>query len=298
VDSSYIGSYDQKLMLMGYVAKDFIYISMDEPGRELMYMPNNPARLGLGISWKNSVLSFAYGYPFDFLRDKKYGKTRFIDLQYHHYDRKFVFDLFLQRYKGFYMEENNNKNVFVLCPDLSIRQYGMSAHYIVNNKRFSYKAAFVQNEKQLRSAGSLLLGGGIYFTNINSDSSFVYMEKKSFDNFQFGVSLGYAYTWVLGKHWYIDASCTTGINFGSEKISRFGKQRLEVYPTVFPRLSAGYSHEKWGLSFTYVNNVTFPSFTKDHNIGLLAGKFQLAYIHRIEDFPFLSKLFDKLKLPF
>ncbi|WP_280748308.1 DUF4421 family protein [Parabacteroides sp. PF5-9] len=294
VDSLFIGSYDQKLMIIGFVAKDFVFLETIQPQSEQTYFPNNPARLGVGLSWKNSVLSFAYGYPFDFLREKKFGKTRFIDWQYHHYDRKFVFDLFLQRYKGFYMEDKKRSEPFILSPDLSVRQYGMNANYIVNNKKFSYKAAFVQNEKQLRSAGSLLLGGGIYVTQITSDSSFVYMDRRSFDNFQFGLSAGYAYTWVLGKRWFINGSCTVGINFGSEKVSSFGKQKLEVYPTVFPRMSIGYNHEKWAMSFVYISNITFPSYTEDHSITLLAGKFQLSYIHRIEDLPFLSKLLDKL----
>ncbi len=298
VDSAYIGSYPQKVSIMVYSSKEMVSLIDEQPEKELVYMPNNPVRLGLGFSWKNTVLSFAYGYPFNFMRNKEYGKTQFLDLQYHHYDRKFVFDLFLQKYKGFYMEENNNKNQYVICPDMSIWQVGMNAQYIFNHKRFSYKAAFVQNEKQLRSAGSLLLGGGIYFTNVQSDSSFVYHDGNSLDNFQFNANIGYAYTWVLGQHWFINGATSVGVSLGSDKINRFGKGRIAVYPTVLPRISVGYSHDKWALGLSTVFNINFLELSDARTLGIYAGRGQIYYVHRIDDIPFLSKLFDKLKLPF
>jgi len=291
VDSSYIRSYDNKFMLMGFLVKEFVFLAVETPQQELMYMPNNPTELGLGFSWNNTVLSFAYGYGFDFMRDKKLGKTKSFDFQLHDYGRKFVFDLFVQSYKGFYMEDEKTKSEYVLCPDLKVRQFGVNGEYIFNNKRFSYKAAFNQSEKQLRSAGSLLLGLGVYFSDIQSDSSFIYNNRNDLKNFQFGVSVGYAYTWVLGKRWHITAAATTGINFGSETIGRFGKDRLEVYPTVLPRFGAAYNHDTWALGFSFIGNLNFPNFTDDETLGLFAGNFKMTYYKRIADIPFLSKLF-------
>ncbi len=284
-------------MLSGYLGKDFVYVTVDDPDRELIYMPNNPAKIGLGLSWKNSILSVAGGYGFDFLRDKKRGKTQSLDLQYHHYDRKFIFDFFMQRYKGFYVEDmKSSSDDFELCPDLRLYQYGIQAQYILNNKKFSYKAAFVQNEKQLRSAGSLLLGGGAYITNIQSDGSFMHMERTDLKNFQFGLNVGYAYNWVINRKWFVNGSFTGGINFGSEKISTFGSERLKVYPTALPRVSVGFDQGDWALGFSYVNTVTFPSFTDDATVGIIAGTFKLSYIRRIGDFPFLSRVMKKLRL--
>lgn len=283
----YIADYEQKLILSVFTAKEFLNITVEDKNQDVVYNPNNPVELGLGFSWKNSVLSFAYGYGFDFMRDKKLGKTKSFDLQFHHYNRRFVLDFFLQRYKGFYMEDEKNENEYLLAPDLDLRQYGIHGQYIFNHKKFSYKAAYVHNEKQLRSAGSFLLGGGIYFSRIRSDSSFVY---KKFDNFQFGVSAGYTYTWVINKHWFMNGAITAGINFGSESFSKFGKQKLEIYPTVFPRISVGYDHDTWSLGLAYLSNLTFPVFSEDIKMGLLSGQFLLSYYHRIYDVPILSKL--------
>lgn len=296
VDTLYIRSYSQKLMLSGFFGKDFLSMDIDKNDEFFSYMPNNPVKLGLGISWKNSILSVSGGYGFGFLRDKNLGKTKSLDLQYHHYDRKFIFDFFMQRYKGFYMENDNAPNEYELYPDLSLQQYGMNAQYIFNNKKFSYKAAFVQNEKQVRSAGSLLVGVGIFLTKMQSEGSLIYNEKDYFDNFQFGVNAGYAYSWVINKHWFVNGSLTTGINFGSEKISTFGKEKLKVYPTVFPRISVGFDQNDWALGISYVNNITFPSFTDESSITLLSGTVKVSYIRRIHDFPFLSRVMKALRL--
>lgn len=289
VDSLYIGRYPHKVMLMGYVGKDFLSLDIDTPDKDLLFMPNNPVELGLGISWKNTILSVSGGYGFDFMRDKKKGKTKSFDFQIHSYGSQFTWDLFIQRYKGFY-EDNSSSNHYPIYPDLRIYQYGGSGQYVLNHKKFSYKAAFTQSEKQLRSAGSVLFGAGIYITHIDSDTAFVFKDKNSLDNFQFGVSAGYTYTFVLGRRWYINATTTVGLHFGSEKISTFGKQRLEVYPSVFPRVAIGYNKENWGMRFVYVNSITFPAYGDKETLGIMSGSFQLAYTHRVADIPFLSKL--------
>lgn len=288
-DSLYIADYKQKLILSTFVAREFINMSVETPEQDVIYMPNNPVELGLGFSWKNSMLSFAYGYGFDFMRSKKRGKTESLDLQFHHYNRKFAFDFFLQQYNGFYMEEESQNDYFELCPDLRMKQYGITGQYVFNNRRFSYRAAFAHNEKQLRSAGSILLGVGAYFSDIRSDSSFMYNDKNSLRNFQLGVSAGYTYTWVINRHWFVNGSVTTGIHFGNNKIGLIG-EKTEVYPTVFPRVSIGYDHDNWSFGFVYLNNMIFPAFSDDRVIGLMSGTFQFSYYMRIHDVPVLSRL--------
>ena len=147
----------------------------------------------------------------------------------------------------------------------------------------------VHNDKQPRSTGSFRLVGGFYYRRIRADSSFIYIKVG---NFQFGVSLGYTYTWVLGSKWFINGALTTGVNFGCESFSKIGKEKLEVYPTVFPRISVGYDHDNWSLGFTYLGNTTFPVFSEDIKMGLLSGQFLLSYYKRINDVPFLSRLLD------
>lgn len=292
VDSSFIGSFDKKMAFKASFSKNFISLKQEQLNKAKEYLPNNPMSLGLGISIYNTILSGSFGYPFDFTIDNDLGKTKVFDFQIHNYSRKFVVDVFLQNYKGFYMNEDE-KSEYKLSPDLRIEQYGAFGQYVLNHNKFSYKAAFGQNEKQLKSAGSFLLGVGVFYSRIDSDSSFVYENKNTLRNFQLGLSGGYAYTWIHKKKYYLSGSLTTGIAFGYEKAEDFGKKKLEIYPTIFPRISGGYNTDDWSLGFSYISNMIFPVFLQDHSLILSAGTFQLTYIKRIHTLPFLSNIIKK-----
>ena len=281
IDSTYIGFYEKRLGISTYVSRDFVFVSQQTEDRdELVYIPNNPAKIGAGFSVNNSSLSFSYGYGFDFFRSKERGKTTSFDFQYHNYGRKFVFDAYVQQYEGFYSEDENGKTATVYS-DMEIEQYIGHGIYVFNNKKYSYRAAFNQSEKQLKSAGSFLLGGGAYYTHIKSDSSFIYNDKSSFRRFQFGVSAGYAYTWVLGRYWLISASGTAGVNLGQRNIFDFGN-KLEVYPSVFPRFSAAYSHKSWVISFSAVSNILFNVSSENNSISVSSGSVQMSFRKRFE----------------
>ncbi|MDX6188786.1 DUF4421 family protein [Flavobacterium sp. Fl-318] len=287
IDTTYIKPFENKFSVSSYLALKFLSLEQETNGETKKFMPNTPMSLGLGVTVNNTIINFSYGYGLGFMRDDKKGRTKAFDFQLHNYGRKFTVDLFIQKYRGFYTADNSNKNI-QLYPDLKIQQYGAFGQYIFNNKKFSYKAAFNQNERQLKSAGSWLLGGGVYFTKIDSDSSFVHKSKNSLRNFQFGVSGGYAYTWAISKRWFTSGSITAGVNFGTERINDFGKKKIEIYPTFFPRISAGYNKEKWSLGLSYINNLIFSSFSQDsdgtnngNSTGLASGNFQIAYIWRL-----------------
>lgn len=268
----------------------FLSLQQETNGDTKKFMPNTPMSLGFGISIKNTIIDLSYGQGLSFLKDGDKGKTKALDFQVHNYGRKFIIDLFIQKYHGFYSTDDVGKNL-QLHPDLKIQQYGAFGQYVFNNKKFSYKAAFVQNERQLKSAGSFLLGGGVYFSKIGSDSSFVHQSKNSLRNFQFGVSGGYAYTWAISQRWFTSGSVTIGANVGTERINDFGKQKIEVYPTFFPRIALGYNKERWSLGLSYINNAIFSSFsdTNESNIGLSSGNFQIGGIWRLNTNPFLGK---------
>ncbi|RKS18428.1 uncharacterized protein DUF4421 [Flavobacterium endophyticum] len=290
-DSTYIKPYEHKFSVRTYLAKNFLSMEQQTGTEESKrFMPNNPPNIGLGFSLNNTIVNVSYGQGFNFMREKDKGKTKAFDLQIHNYGKKFIIDVFIQKYRGFYTADDDGNNI-ELYPDLKIQQYGAYGQYVFNNKKFSYKAAFNQSEKQLKSAGSFLIGGGVYFTKIESDSSFVHKEKNSLRNFQFGVSGGYAYLWAINNKWFASASTTVGINVGSERLNTFGKRKIEAYPTLFPRIAVGYNKEDWSIGLSYVSNAIFSAFSdnKNSNVGLYSGNFKLSYILRLDSFDFFGK---------
>ena len=262
----------------------------DGNGNDYTYTPNNPISLGGGFMWKNTALSLSFGYGFGFLRDKEKGKTKAFDFQFHSYGRMFLYDIYIQKYRGFY----NDDDGIVLYPDLKIEQYGLNWQYVFNKKKFSYMAAFDQNERQRKSAGSFLLGGGVYQSKIESDSAFVVDNEKVFRKFQFGLNGGYAHTWVLGRRWFVSGSVSVGVNFGTETFGRIFKEPFKISPTVLSRVAAGYNRESWALGFSFVDNILFHSFSDKSNISLNSGNFQFTFIKRFETIPFLPEKYLNL----
>lgn len=283
VDSTYIGFYDSRFSLKPFFAQKYLSLVQELPDGDIRhFMSNNPMEIGAGISVNNTFISFAYGYGFNFLRDKKYGDTKSFDVQFHSYGRKYAFDIFFQKYKGFYFEDEKIDDVAFLAPDLRIDKYGVYGEYVFNGNKFSYGAAFDQSEKQLKSAGSFLLGGGIYYTNIRSDSSFVFNGSRSVENFQIGVSGGYAQTWVLSKHYFISGAATLGMSFGNKGINRIGKDKPGIYPSVMARISTGLNYPEWSFGFSYVNNLIFTDFSDTGSVGINSGHFQLTVTKRFD----------------
>lgn len=175
---------------------------------------------------------------------------------------------------------------------MKIRFHGVHGQFVFNGNKFSYKAAFEQSERQLQSAGTFTLGGGIYNIKIESDSVIEGYNESIIRNFQFGISGGYAYTWVLNNNWYVSGSISMGVHFGNEVFNQIGKKNIEVYPTVFPRISVGYNRDSWSLGLSYINNFVYTSFFTNANTGLLSGGIKITYTKRLTSFPILSKIFN------
>lgn len=287
VDSSYIRFYEHESSIRPYFSDKYTSLIHNlGDNDEAIYRPNAPFGIGLGVSYKNYSISGGYG--FDFMRDKKKGKTKSLDFQYHYYGRRFVTDIFFQRYKGLYTEPKEGEYNFY--SDIKLVQYGAFSQYIFNGNKFSYQAAYDQNEKQIKSAGSFLLGGGIYFNQAESAGSLMFNNDYKIKNFQFGVSAGYAYTWVINKYVYLSGSMSFGINVGAKGFDRFGKDRLEVYPTMFPRFSAGYDRNDWSIGLSAINNVVYIIYSKENEMMFNTGAIQLSFVKRFTTLPgFLQK---------
>ncbi|MFV0332221.1 MAG: DUF4421 domain-containing protein [Dysgonomonas sp.] len=286
VDSSYIQPYDHELSIKPHVYYKYTSITHEiDDDNELTYMPNSPVSLGLGITYKNYSLSGGYG--FGFMRDKDRGNTKSLDFQYHYYGRKFIADIFFQRYKGFYTEEKDD--VFEIYPDIKVVQYGVHGQYVFNNKKFSYRAAFNQSEKQLKSAGSWQLGGGIYYNEIQSDSTFYLNEYKKLRNYQFSVSGGYVYNWVINKNFFLSGGVSVGMNLGIENPSDFKK--VIISPSVFPRISAGYNADDWSIGLSAVINRMYVTRTNSLKMIFDTGTLQMSFIKRFDVAPkFMKKI--------
>lgn len=96
--------------------------------------------------------------------------------------------------------------------DLQLRSYGVDVYYFVNHKRYSQGAAYNFSKYQKKSQGSLLIGASMSHQYIDLDFSslpgallaelpYGSLMHYNFTYNDYCLMLGYAYNWVLGRHW-------------------------------------------------------------------------------------------------
>lgn len=279
-DTAYVADYTRDLTVRLYGSRKYNYYDLKDSRlkKELLYRPNTGTNLGFGVNYKFVGLNIGFNFPFINDHKSEFGDTKYVDLQAHLYLRKFVVDFYGQYYEGYYQAERKprvfnsaQQGLAALRPDLENESLGLSVQYIFNDERFSYRAAYLQNEYQKRSAGSLMVGAEAFAWQMRADSALIPSDLGHpgfFDNEPFSrtgavslaVNIGYAHTFVILKHFFITASLSAagGINHsgfryvdGRPRMRAFGWQ---LNNTV--RFAAGYNSRRWFAGLHYVDITT------------------------------------------
>jgi hypothetical protein len=291
-DSSYIESYRGYLMprLVFNRKTTGINYHNEEKGYSLRYQPNKTFNMGVGITYKFITLKASVGL---LAPHPQRGDTRDFDVQFHSYGKKFMTDILVQFYKGFYLPDRRfgpTADEYYVRPDLAVSAVGGSVQYIFNHRKFSYRAAFQQTEWQKRSAGTFLVGMELFMGRFRGDSTIVPtalgdpgtdgLTKMRF--IEFGPNAGYAYTWVY-KKFFITTGAALSLNAG---LNRFydgtgGTTFAGVSPNTVLRVSSGYSVKRWGVNLLYLSTaLRVPEF-ENKSVVVNTGTIRLNLIYRI-----------------
>lgn len=271
-DKKYIADYHKELTIRTFGSRKYATYGLHDKGfaQNIQYRPNSPFNVGVGINYRIIGLNLGFNLPV-INNNTERGETKFIDLQSHLYGRKLIIDLYLQRYKGFYMTntaaiQNNNQNEIYIRPDIVNFNAGLIVHYILNGDKFSFRGAFLQNEVQLKSAGSPLFGASIYSYNIRSDSSVIpyklnapeYFNGNHFNHSSvksISGNFGYGYTFVLPYHFFITAAGNVGVGINytvlkSIDMDKYSGAGTDITGTI--RLGLGYNSRRYfaGIHYT------------------------------------------------
>lgn len=270
----------------------------------LLFMPNSTLNMGVGATYKEITLNLAYGFGF-LNPDRGRGETTYLDLQAHVYPKKMVIDFFGQFYRGYYVHDGKPDDLDIegayLNPDMKVRKIGASVQYLFNYDKFSYRAAFLQNEWQKKSAGSLLAGFEIYagmgkeeqdgfIPSVMISDGDANIDRVRF--FEFGPNLGYAYTLVIMEHFFITASASSNLAVGfSEVRDDLHGTRIQwgVSPNYFLRGFVGYNSERWSINANYVHNQVNLPDVDGYRATIMTGNYRLNFVYRFMPGPGLQK---------
>jgi hypothetical protein len=234
-------------------------------GEALHYRPNNILGLGAGVTLRGFSVNFSTRLPFHNDKEDQYGKTRQLDIQVHRYRGKFAFDFYFQQYSGYHLRDSSDVTMvtgptdYPYFPQMHNTTIGATGLYVFNGKRFSLRAPIDQQDWQVRSAGSWLLGGSV-FTHLigNKDNTIIppYMKQPEFlggsnvkkiDNYGVTVNGGYGYNFVFKRHWFTGVLGDIGAGVGYSEISDHAgsAHKVGLQLNADARFAFGYNSTRW-----------------------------------------------------
>jgi hypothetical protein len=264
-DTTYITDYTHlvttRLFLLFQNASLLINPAGDNISK-ITYHPNVNVRIGIAGFWKWFGLGISFNNPFFKIDQETYGKTTTLDLRVNAFGRSIAGELFFQKYKSFYISSpERTDDTHYIIPDMQTYSLGIAGYYIYNAKRFSIRAAFIQNERQKKSAGSLVVRPSFLYYRISSDHGIIPAELvdeyhispsnliKSGEFYSVGLSPGYVYTLVFLKNFYVTAAVFPGV---AAQFSSYSNE-LNIYTNfefafqLNGRFAIGYNSDKWFL---------------------------------------------------
>ena len=269
-DTSYFVTYPKTVTARVYVSKKYAPFTIPASGNveDIIYKPNTKLNFGIGATYNNYSLNVAYGFSFLNKNNLDKGKTKGLDLHFHLFPTKLTVDIMGVFHKGYYLEPKGyamaNPNSYYYRPDVKIKLFGLAAYRVPNGEKFSYRAAFVQNEWQTKSAGSLLYGGQANYVSFTGDSALVpkaiqsgYPQAgiKSIKIITVGPGIGYAYTLVLEKHFFITGSLIGNLDFNfTTEESTTQNKKFSLKPGAVYKGAVGYNSNTWSLAANLTGN--------------------------------------------
>ncbi len=231
IDTNYIEDLSDNLNLFVYGKTKYKRFGIEnkQTNQRINYLPNDKFNVGFGFNYKWMGLGLAFNLPFINNDDDKYGKTKRFDAQMNVFTHRFLLDFYFNFYKGYYLSNRlitsklNNSKQYPLVPSMTTSDFGLSYYYILNHKKFSYRASFVQNERQKKMCGSMILGVIAHLSHTSADTSLTptsflkdidkigKYKLNSFSDFDLGPMFGYAYNFVIRKKILITVSVVPGL---------------------------------------------------------------------------------------
>lgn len=163
------------------------------------------ADLVTGIELAYDKLALSLGFRTTSAEDQfKKGKTNYSNFSLS-FGSKWLLEASYRYYKGFYDLNTVGYDTsyrptkpYFQNPSMSITTYRTKFIYFLNNKKFSYPAAYSFNMRQYKTAFTWAIISNIYYNNMSTDSSFIPLQARKYYN----------------EYGNMDKLTTTGISLG------------------------------------------------------------------------------------
>lgn len=316
IDSSYIEDFSDKLVVRQFIKQKFNKINIEDnkENKSITLKPNQRVSLGGGINYKWLGIDLAFKIPQNKDSESRFGKTSAFDIQANVYLRQFTIDLLYLNYKGYYIDNSSeydkSSGEKILYEGLTSGIIGIDFNYLFNHTKFSYRAAYLQNERQKKSAGSFVLGIFINSNSIKSDSSIIpqnfwneFNEEALITNARFlqlGSQFGYAHTFVI-KKLYLTLAFSLGLGYQKSNLRSIYNNESSIYHSLSikarSRLAIGYNGDRLNFGFQNITDDFLLGNSEKTTIDYTVGSFRFFVAYRFKAPQFLEKIGNSKLFP-
>jgi len=157
---------------------------------------------------------------------------------------------------------------YIQFPDLHYNRFDGVVGYSFNT-RFSTKALTTQTERQIKSAGSMVTGIAFSVYEIN-DKTPLEGDKATEKSMNFEITplVGYQYTYVFRKSWFISAGLTAGYGYQSTRLTLRSASETQIshqnntIVSITGDASAGYNGRRFFAGIS--GNISFRHYRQEH----------------------------------
>lgn len=224
-DTNYISNYNHEVSLRILGVSKYNYFKMIDRNTDskILYYPDSKVSLGAGITyrWFSLDLTFNSG-----LNQRKAESSTAFDFQAKIFSPKQYIGLTYKYYYGYIIGDYENLSVDIpdsvkIRDDIRSSFFGLEYMYAFNYGRFSFKAPFLYNEVQKKSAGSFIVGVSLTSYILDGDSEILPEEAKpdfnpdlyfsSLNTINLSFDGGYMHSIVFLRKFYLTLSAIPGI---------------------------------------------------------------------------------------
>lgn len=193
-----------------YKTNDLYFLDNSE--NNSVYRANTQLKYGLGIGYRWLIFNWAFIAPHQNTNKAERGRTFAFDSQLNIYGKRFLFDLNIKRYRGYYLQNTTDiipnwiNQSELIREDIVYEKIAGNLRYQLNDKSYSFKSSYDQTQMQKRSSKSSFLGFVYGYHRMRSDSLIILkdynFQQKDFDVFNIGLGGGYSQTLVVKKNYF------------------------------------------------------------------------------------------------
>lgn len=197
-----------------------------------VFKPNTLSRIGVGAAWRGYGFDITWANSQSAEQQQKRGSTANTDYSISMYWKMLAVDVYLQDYRGFYVENtSDDSGVYLQYRDAKAVHAGTTFYYTFSYDRYTMASAFQQTVKQTESGGSWILAGylntfsvdtGNYTANSLSGLAATY-QAFSLSSTNIGTAGGYGYSLRSPSGaWYVSGQFLIGLGYQTGKYQPVG----------------------------------------------------------------------------